>query len=351
MENSKKKIGSIVLTVYLTLVTIGCALFGYLYFASKKGTSGMSITRAQQLVNMVCYDLGLTQENPRDTTSSNEVSATSLEDFTTIVDDEEVENMRLWAALNESLGLFCTKELLASGYEQNSYCVSKTDKEKPWFENGMMFASQIYATYRIEKDTIICDHLQILDVEDVRDGNNVEYVKVDPEVIGLNHAEISYTSDSTWEMEFYSMECPTDWDKAESIKTRKSTYVDYVYACSDDKGITTVKSINFSTNESFFKKQITNAKAAELYLYYQLTDVKTKKQTCIQFDARDIEDYDATTISDVIKEANILSDKVANLKTATFKNMNEKSSTSLLDNVTKNIREFLITSGIMDRDK
>lgn len=55
MENKGKKIWTILLTVYLTIVTVGCVFFGYMYFADKGGNKleNLSVSEAEVLVSDV----------------------------------------------------------------------------------------------------------------------------------------------------------------------------------------------------------------------------------------------------------------------------------------------------------
>lgn len=86
------KIGKVILTVYLTLVTLGCALFRYLYISEHQGNNSnngqvMSITNARSLINTVCEDLGWFQSK----NAKNGVSTQSKNyvDYDTASQDEE----------------------------------------------------------------------------------------------------------------------------------------------------------------------------------------------------------------------------------------------------------------------
>ncbi len=69
-----KNVWKVVLSVYLVLVTVGCAVFCGLFFLTRGGEK----LTAHQLVNNVCYDLGIVSREQADGT---EASAESEETF------------------------------------------------------------------------------------------------------------------------------------------------------------------------------------------------------------------------------------------------------------------------------
>lgn len=134
MENKWKKVGTILLTIYLTLVTIGCGLFGYLYFSSK-AQPGTSLD-AKSLVNTVCYDLGFISKEEYvrrggkvDATASNssEVSAqtTNTSKFEiaydkTDMDLSEIESYYAEVEFTFKTQLLIFRELVYSdGYKED----------------------------------------------------------------------------------------------------------------------------------------------------------------------------------------------------------------------------------------
>ncbi len=106
-----KKVGTILLTIYVTLVTVGCAVFGYLYFSSISGKSSSALTRAEALVlvNEVYKERGLG--------SSKAASALSL-DYEDYSQNEFSQDVSYLFYMHDA-SIILAKSLLESDVEEN----------------------------------------------------------------------------------------------------------------------------------------------------------------------------------------------------------------------------------------
>lgn len=355
MENKSKKIWTIILTIYLTAVTIGCALFGYLYFSSKSKNkdNNMSTAQAQQLVNSACYDMKLIDKDPRTKTKSNKVSTKSIEEYyQDTIDEFDLQHDILQSAFYQSIALLTAKELLDNGYKQNTYYFSTTTDpflhraENPdeSTDGGMWLASHLYTIYSISGKTLTVSLITIGGGDELPNGGYAE----EGGSAYLHHIELKYITDSSYQLEYYNFDPQDDWDKAQIVGETYHDTVEYICSLADETGIYEHQYINaYTPNIQNLNDNITDAISADLWISTNYFNLKTKKyihNASFMVDSTSNELKEA----DALELANTCRSKAAGLKSASFKNMQTTNNDTLLINVISNVRKFIENSNFFD---
>lgn len=159
MGNTKKLIGIICLTIYVTLVTVGCAVFGYLYFANRTKSENppvVTLTRAeaQVVVNKVYEERGL----------SKKTSALSMEYKPYL--DETFDDSKLIYAYMHDTSIILTKSLLDSDLKTNT-----------WYKSNDLGFSGFIRFY-IDKQTVYFENTGILDNSQPADAEKYQHCLV-----------------------------------------------------------------------------------------------------------------------------------------------------------------------------
>lgn len=233
-----KKVGVVFVSIYLTITTICSVLFGWLYLSNLTDNKGLSISSASELVNAVCYDMGLISEEEYIKGAFDQVAMVSrdLLEYQPFTKDSISEADYKDANL-DLFGLKVARYILANEFKENTNYRSQF-KEINTLGGAVVAQSDIVydANYSIEKNTVTINYVHFGSL------NNPQY----DWMAQTGTIVITKTGDTLkdWELVVYNYAAPEDLEltldgeTADSAKIVRDTgYRNYQKVKSRKEGI------------------------------------------------------------------------------------------------------------------